>query len=105
MEQHLFNFTRPVQSPMVRSTDPETSEAAALVVTPHLGKIQALVLEVFQTQGPMTAREAERLDCFADYGFSTIRKRISELAAEGYLMAVSVDKSRKAPATVYGVAG
>ena len=95
----------PFNRPMVRRTDPGTSHAAADVVRPTLGKIQQLVLEVYAKRGPMSARVAERLPEFADYGFSTVRKRISELAAEGVLVSVGVDNSGRAPATVYGVRG
>ena len=102
MRQQDLNF-RPSLAPMSRTTDPGTSEESAAVVLPHLGKIQTLVLEVFEARGQMTARTAERLPEFEAYGFSTIRKRISELAAEGYLEAVGVDRTGKAPATIYQI--
>ena len=89
--------------PLARQSDPATSHEAGEVVRPHLGKIQRLVLDAFTAHGSMTARTAERLPCFSDYGFSTIRKRISELAREGLLVERGVDRSGKAPATVYGV--
>lgn len=88
---------------MTRKVDPATSVEAAAVVAPELGKIQRLVLEAFRIHGPMTARTAERLPVFSDYGFSTIRKRISELAQDGLLEEYGVDRSGRAPATVYRV--
>lgn len=88
---------------MARKTDPGTSHAAAGVVAPHLGKIQRLVLRVYADVGPMTARDAERRDEFDGYGFSTIRKRISELARSGHLTTVGVDTTGRAPATIYAV--
>lgn len=91
--------------PMARATDPGTSHGAADTVRPTLGKIQRLVLRTYIARGPMTARAAERLDEFSSYGFSTIRKRISELAAERWLREVGVDKSGRAPATIYAAAG
>lgn len=93
----------PFGQPMVRAEDPGTSREAAAVVAPSLGKIQGLVLEVFRGRGPMTARVAETLPEFEGYGFSTIRKRISELHRGGFLVAVGVDRSGRAPATIYGV--
>ena len=91
----------PLFSPMARNTDPATSHQSAAVVQPELGKIQKLVLEAFQDCGPMTARTCERLNRFHEYGFSTIRKRISELAKGGLLIADGVDSTRRAPATIY----
>jgi hypothetical protein len=41
----------------------------------------------------MSAREAEKLPEFAAYGFSTVRKRISELAQLGLLLPSGVDES------------
>lgn len=93
----------PFRSPMTRNDDPDTSRGAADVVRPELGKIQRLVLEVFGRHGAMTARSAERRSEFYDYGFSTIRKRISELAQAGLLVEVGVDTTRRAPCTIYAV--
>ncbi len=89
--------------PLARNSDPWTSHAAGEVVRPHLGKIQELVLEVFDARGAMTARDAETLPEFAPYGFSTIRKRISELAVAGRLVSVGVDCTGRAPCTIYAV--
>lgn len=93
----------PVLRPGVRKGDPETSGAAAQVAKENLGRIQAAVLEAFQVYGPMTARKAERLPCFETYGFSTIRKRISELAQGGRLREIGIDRSGRAPATIYAL--
>jgi hypothetical protein len=49
----------------------------------------------------MTAREAEQLPEFESYGFSTIRKRISELATAGLLESCGVDNAGRAPCTIY----
>ena len=95
----------PLFRAMARRADPDTSHAAAAVVRPELGRIQTAVLAAFSELGPMTARSAERLERFGDYGFSTIRKRISELAAEGFLQVAGTDRSGRAPATIYEVAG
>jgi len=86
---------------MARRTDPPTSHESAAVVAPELGKIQAAVLAAFAGHGPMTARTAERLAEFHAYGFSTIRKRISELARAGRLTEAGVDRTGRAPATIY----
>lgn len=93
-----------VLRPMARNTDPDTSHETAAVVRPELGKIQALVMKAYRAHGPMTARTCECLPEFDEYGFSTVRKRISELAAEGYLVASGVNRSRRSPATIYRVA-
>ena len=102
-QRDLFPTPLPdyVTRPMVRRTDPATSKAAANVVRPKLGKIQAEVLLALEKYGRMTARTAERLPCFDTYGFSTIRKRISELAAGGHLREAGTDTAGRAPCTIY----
>lgn len=87
--------------PMARTSDPQTSHAAAEVIRPDLSELQSKVLAAFKRHGPMTARKAERLPEFADYGFSTIRKRISELHRAGHLKEHGTDRTRRAPATIY----
>lgn len=94
-EQTSFVF------PAARASDPVTSHQAAATVAPKLGKIQREVLEAFRTRGAMTARKAERLCEFEQYGFSTVRKRISELARMGYLVEAGIDRSGRSPAIVY----
>ena len=93
----------PFNTPMFRKEDPETSLEAAKVVEQQLGKIQIEVLKAFHNHGAMTARKAERLPEFEEYGFSTIRKRISELHRGGRLVEVGVDRSGNAPATIYRI--
>ncbi|MCP4661019.1 MAG: hypothetical protein GY856_36925 [bacterium] len=93
-----------VVSPMSRKDDPGTSKQAAAIVLDSLGSIQRLVLEVYREHGAMTARTAERLPEFESYGFSTIRKRISELAQAGYLREAGIDRTGKAPCTIYEAA-
>ena len=88
-------------APRARTTDPATSHAAADVVRPRIGSIQRQVLNAFHRLGPMTARTAERLPIFDAYGFSTIRKRISELCRAGYLDIEGIDNSKRAPASIY----
>jgi len=102
-KQNEFEFSIPIIRPMARKTDPSTSAESGDVIVPHLGRIQAAVMVAFRTHGDMTARTLERLPEFADYGFSTIRKRCSELAHEGSLVERGVDRSGRAPATIYGV--
>jgi hypothetical protein len=77
---------------MFRDADPPTSKAAAEKVIPILTRIQALVLSAYRLHGPMTAKECERLPAFAEYGFSTVRKRISELVQLGRLVATGVER-------------
>lgn len=86
--------------PMFRSSDPETSREAAAKVAPHVTKLQARVLDAFRKHGPMCAKRAERLAEFSDLGFSTVRKRISELHQAGHLVRSGVRDG----GTVYAVA-
>ena len=103
MNQERLDFT--VRRPMSRDADPDTSRDAASVIRVDLGRIQALVLNAYLEHGPMTARTCERLAVFEEYGFSTIRKRISELASSGFLRECGVDRSRRSPATIYEASG
>lgn len=84
-----------------RRSDPETSKEAARLIGEHLSKLQDMVLRAYRKLGPMSAREAEELAGFAHYGHATIRKRVSELAAKGLLREAGVDRSRRAPCTIY----
>jgi predicted ArsR family transcriptional regulator len=92
----------PILSPLARRTDPETSHEAARVVREKLTVLQQAILEAFRDVGPMSARQAERLGVFGLWGFSTVRKRISELAAAGLLEEYGSEKeSGRTGATVY----
>ena len=73
---------------MHRRSDPETSVRAADGLKPHLSRLQQQVLDaVRQRHGGrgMTDGEVERLPEFKRYGYSTIRKRMSELRRLGLL--------------------
>lgn len=105
--QLTFALTRPeppVREPMARRADMETSREAAAVVEPHLGKIQREVLEAYRAHGPMTARDLEALPEFSEYGFSTVRKRLSELARAGHLVPHGTDRSGRAAITIWRLA-
>ncbi len=69
---------------MVRGDSPETSQIAACSLLPKLSKLQAEVLAVADGQ---TDREIERMDRFAQYAASTVRKRRTELLQKGLLRA------------------
>ena len=85
---------------MARREDAATSKAAAAAVAVHLNKLQFAVLEAFRTHGHMSARQVERR--FPEYGFSTIRKRVSELNQMGLLLPTGAETvSGKTPCTVY----
>ncbi len=73
-------FHNPI-SRMVRRTDPPTSHAAAEKVSRHLSFLEQSILNEYHRRGPMTAKECERLDVFSDLAPSTVRCRISHLAA------------------------
>lgn len=70
---------------MYRSSDPETSKVAAESIVPQLRALQRAVYERYVAEGPMTAKQCERLDVFADRAPSTVRKRVSELWKKGVL--------------------
>jgi hypothetical protein len=75
-----------VELPMTKRGDIDECRDSAEKVAPFLGKIQREVLEAIRELGPMTAREGERLKRFEGrYGYSTVRKRFSELYLGGYL--------------------
>jgi hypothetical protein len=72
--------------PLARSKDPATSKAAAIEIADKLPEYQRLVLSAYTTYGAMTAGQAENLPCFKEtLGFSTVRKRVSELQQRGFL--------------------
>jgi hypothetical protein len=75
---------------LVRRSDGEFSHDAADVIKPKLGKIQWAVIEAFRRYGPMSARTVETLPELdnrkgGSYGYSTVRKRVSELFRIGVL--------------------
>ena len=72
---------------MVRSNDPDTSYAAARAVSRKLNELHFRILAALRTNDkPMTAEQLERLPQFADFGPSTVRKRVSELAHMGKVL-------------------
>ncbi len=89
--------------PLARRHDPLTSHAAADCIAPKLSQLQAEVLSAYRRHGPMSARVAERLPEFASYGFSTVRKRISELHKLGELAESGLDTAGRTPCRRYRV--
>ena len=81
-----------------------TSAAAAEQIKAKLGQLQRRVLQAYREHHRLSARQAERLPEFARYGFSTIRKRISELAAAGLIVEDGVeDEHGPSASTVYAL--
>ena len=85
------------RSTLHRATDPETSVAAAERILSRLSGLQKEVLRAIrrlhnQTGKGATAKEIERLPDFAGYGFSTVRKRISELKQAGLIRGSGEDR-------------
>jgi hypothetical protein len=78
-------FASPQVGTMARTSDPETSQAAAAGIVEQLTSLQLRVYVAFVEHGKMTAKEAERLPDFADLGFSTVRKRCSEGVQQEWL--------------------
>jgi len=83
----LFETSKPnYRPPLARFSDPEESHRAADKIRPHLSKLQSVVHGAFRELGKMTAKECEVLDRFSELGFSTVRKRISELKKMGLIV-------------------
>jgi hypothetical protein len=98
-EQQVARIPEP---PLVRHTDPSTSHEAAGVIAEKLNAIQQAVYAAFLERGPASARQAEAWPELRTYGFSTVRKRVSELARAGFLVAVGAEtESGQVKATVY----
>ena len=92
----------PTATGLTRRTDPDTSHEAADAIAPKLSSIQTAVIAAYIQRGPMSARQAERLPELSEWGFSTIRKRVSELAQLGRLVEAGTETSSgKTRATVY----
>src|SRR5690242_8396268 len=92
--------------PMFRQSDPETSRSAAEAIAPHVTELQHRVLDVIRRRGPSTAKELEQLPDFEGWGFSTVRKRVSELAtpkSEGGL-GLLVEVGVRERSTIYELA-
>lgn len=96
MDEMLFQRRRPVPSddlplfatpelpeaPLVAMADHATSRDAADAVAPIAGALRRRVLEAVVATGVtgLTAAELEALPEFTGYGFSTLRKRLSEVS-------------------------
>jgi hypothetical protein len=90
------------EAPLVRHSDPPTSHEAAGFIAEKLNAIQQAVYAAFLERGPASARQAEAWPELRTYGFSTVRKRVSELARVGYLVEVGTETdSGHTRATVY----
>ena len=74
-------FAEPQVRKMARRSDPDTSKAAAVNVSGIITSLQRRIYQVFVARGRMSPKQAEALPEFADLGFSTVRKRCSELVA------------------------
>ena len=70
---------------LVRNTDPATSHEAAAAVGRRLSDLESRVLLAFGREGGMSARQCERLGCFASLSPSTVRRRITTLHRFGML--------------------
>lgn len=67
------------EAPTVAPADHVTSRMAAERVLPIAGSLRLRVLRAIASCEGLTDAELERLPEFASYGFSTVRKRRSEL--------------------------
>lgn len=68
---------------LIRIPSHETSVEAAKAILPCRTILQQQIVNALLTRGPMTDGELEKLDRFAGYGPSTVRKRRSELLQDG----------------------
>lgn len=84
----LFEWTPPAPQfntpDMHRKNDHQTAiDAAERIAKTCKTELQTAVYEALVARGPMTDGELERLDIFAHYSPSTVRKRRSELFQAG----------------------
>ena len=89
-----------------RATDPPPARAAAAALRSTRSTLQQLVLAAFHRvqPRPLDDEMLERLDEFAGYAPSTIRKRRSELVQAGCLVAIGEGRnSRGARMTRWGL--
>lgn len=75
---------------LARSSDPVTSHMAAEAIAASLTDLQKRVYGAYLARGPMTAKEAERMERFKHLAPSTVRKRTSELHEKGLIEAIGV---------------
>lgn len=76
---------------MHRRDDPQTSIAAAKRILPGISSLQYRVYESLlkyfrRTGNGMTDKELERLPEFRKCGYSTVRKRRTDLLQKGYVV-------------------
>jgi len=76
---------------MHRRDDPQTSVDAAKKILPRISNLQfrvyeALLRHFFRTGKGMTDKELEKLPEFKDCGYSTVRKRRTDLMHKGYVV-------------------
>lgn len=91
---------------MSRAGDPLTSMEAAEAIAPLVSDLQGAILDIYRCYGPMSARQAEAIPALAHLGASTVRKRVSELARSGLLVAAGSERtSGRSRCTVYAVRG
>lgn len=103
MEQ-LTLFDNPRPKRIARATDPATSRAAAEIIRPRLGLIEARMLRMFQQLGVATAREAAE-ECMAccntgETDMETHRKRYTGLKDKRYIQPCGTKQCRYTGQTV-----
>lgn len=80
---------------MVRRGDPLTSQEAAQGILRKASELHAAITTEIARRGPMTDAELEDLERFAHYGYSTVRKRRTELTQAGRLIEVGTRLNRR----------
>lgn len=98
-----FDFDAPDPRRMVRADARDTEIAAAAAVQLTMNSTRQAVLDaVVELGGAATAEQLEQLPRFAHMAPSTVRKRVSELAQMGHLVADGTRlNSRALPMTMW----
>lgn len=78
-----------------RNTDPETSHAAAAEITPHLNRLQAVVLDAIHDFFPHGFTDKQLCLVLPDLTDSTVRTRRKELVNKGRVVANGKDETGK----------
>lgn len=101
--EQLEQLGDPSTRPRARRTDPPTSVASAAAIGQHINAVQLSIVRALEgVDVGSSARDLEQLGRFAGMAHGMVRKRVSELAATGWLEAVGVEtRHGTTPATTY----
>ena len=80
---------------MVRAGDPMTCITAALTIERKASRLHEQITAAIARRGAMTDQELEDRPQFANYAYSSVRKRRTELCQAGLLICVGVRKNKR----------